>query len=96
MDVAFQTHFNKKTSNALWEFAVMASLLFLQAIRQLVKIVSVCFLTMGHVFCRGSVCVCTVCGHAARYMLICFPTGEFDSEKQNMDLFQSEINLAEG
>lgn len=52
VDVVFQTHFNKKTSNALWEFAVVASLRFLEANRQLVKIVSVCFLTMGYILCR--------------------------------------------
>lgn len=96
MDVVFQTHVNEKTSNALREFAVVASLLFLQAVGQLVKIVSVCFLTMGHVWCRGSECGRAVCGRAARYTQMCFSTGGFDSEKKNMDLFQSEINLAEG
>lgn len=74
----------------------MASLLSLQAVRQLVKIVSVCFLTMGHVLWGGGECVRAVCGRAARYMWMCFPTGGFDCEKKNMDLFQSEINLAEG
>lgn len=76
----------------------MASLpfIFLQVIRQLVKIVTVCFLTTGRVLCRGSECVRTACGRAAWYTQMCFPTGGFDSEKKNMDLFQSEVNLAEG
>ena len=96
MDVVFQTPFNKKTSNALREFAVVASPLFLCAIRQVGRIVSVCFLTTGRVLCGGSECIRAVCGRAAWYMQMCFPTGGFDSEKKNMDLFQSEINLAEG
>lgn len=89
-----QTHFNKKTSDALQAFAVVASWCFLQAIRQLVKILAVCFLTMGHI--SGSECVSTDLGRVAGYVWMCFPTGGFDSEKKNMDLFQSEINLAEG
>lgn len=52
MDVVFQTYFGQKSSNALREFAVLASLLYLQAIRQPVEIGSVRFLTMGHVLWR--------------------------------------------
>lgn len=57
----FQTHFNEKTSDALREFAVVASWCFLQAIRQLVKIVGVCFLTMGHILYREAVSASAQC-----------------------------------
>lgn len=90
----FQTHFNKKTSDALQEFAVVASWCFLQAIRQQVKIVAVCFLTMGHILNREAASASVQFLDVPLGM--CFPTGGFDSEKKNMDLFQSEINLAEG
>lgn len=51
----FQTHFYEKTSHAFREFAVVTSWCFLQAVRQLVKIVAVCFITMGHILCREAV-----------------------------------------
>lgn len=53
---------------------------FLQAIRQLVGIVPVRFLTVGRVRCRR----------------VCFPTGGFGREKKPTGLFQSEIHLAAG
>lgn len=95
MDV-FQTHFNEKTSISLWEFVLWLLCIFLQTIGQLVKIVSVCFLTMGPVLCGEVVSGSSRSGRAAWNLRMCFPTGGFDSEKKNMDLFQSEINLAKG
>lgn len=61
------------------------------------RIVAVCFLTMGHILYREAVSVSARCLDVPLGTCGCaFQQVGLILKKKNMDLFQSEINLAEG